>query len=106
MRNYSGQRFGELKVQRKSFVHVGRGPPEANESSVQLTQEHFTQALKPIPTTPAFWAPLQRPLSLEIRERQYEFRELRWLAAVLRPGIYARLAWIPRMAATLTASTI
>ena len=60
---FPGSRFECLAVQELSFVRVGVDVFRANDFSTQLTQENFTNALKPIPTSSTLWASRQRHLS-------------------------------------------
>ena len=60
-----GRRLGNLTVLGKFSVHVGLELLQANDLSIQSTQETFTNGLKPIPATPALWSARQLSLSLE-----------------------------------------
>ena len=67
----SEYRAWPLGAQEKSFMCVGAGFPEENDSSVELTQGPFPNNLKPVPTSPELWAPRPRTLSSdEIAARQ------------------------------------
>ena len=54
-----GAPFWDSEVQEENFAHVGM--ELADDFSVQLTQEKFTNAINPIPTTPEPWASHLRP---------------------------------------------
>ena len=49
---YSAGRFGVLAAQEQSFAHAGMELFRTNDSSEQSTPGSFTDALKPIPTSP------------------------------------------------------
>ena len=67
----SEYRAWPLGAQEKSFMCVGAGFPEENDSSVELTQGPFPNNLKPVPTSPELWASRPRTLSSdEIAARQ------------------------------------
>ena len=46
VRKYLDRRIEYLKVQGQAFVYVGMELPQANDISVQLTQEAFMDVLK------------------------------------------------------------
>ena len=67
----SEYRAWPLGAQEKSFMCVGAGFPEENDSSVELTQGPFPNNWKPAPTSPELWASRPRTLtSNEIAARQ------------------------------------
>ena len=68
VRKYLERRYWGVKVQKQSFVRVAMELSQVNDFSIQLAQENFTNAPKPMPTVPEVWASRQRPLSIrEIR---------------------------------------
>ena len=92
-RKYLEHRFGALKVQERTFVHVGMELTQVLDFSVTLTQKEFTSRLQPLETSPALWKRRQGPLSDEEKLlRQCKMGELCWLSTASRPDICARLA--------------
>ena len=78
-----------------------------NDTSAQYPQGDFTEALRPIPTSPELWAARQCPLSFEeILVCQCELGEFRLLAIVSRPDICARLARLDAHVSSLKGSDI
>ena len=76
-----------------SFAHVGMELPQGKDYSVRLPQTEFSARLASLEANPALWAAIQQILSPEdVFLRQRKSGELRWLAAVSRPGVRARLA--------------
>ena len=59
------ERLGKLKVQEKSFAHVGMERAQREDFSASLTREDFTKNLKFLPTSPELRAGRREPLSLE-----------------------------------------
>ena len=51
-RCFSEGRFGKLKVQEKSFAHVGMELAREQDFSVALTREDFTKNPEPLLTSP------------------------------------------------------
>ena len=95
IRRFPEQRFSAMKLQEKSFVHVGMESNQEANFSVTLTQEEFAKNLQPLDTSPGPWAAGQKLLSPEdAKLRQCKSGELSWLATVSRPDIGARLARI------------
>ena len=52
IRAHSEKRFGELKLQEPSFVHVAMELVQEGDFPVTSKQEEFTQLSKPLPTSP------------------------------------------------------
>ena len=95
MRNFSEQRFGEMKLQGESCVHVGMELVQDSAFSATLTQGNLTGNLQPLNTSPPLSAALQKPPSPEdVKLRLCKLSELCALATVSRPDICARLARI------------
>ena len=87
------QRFGPLKVQEDTMLHVGMELVQEADFSVEHTRAEFSRQLKLLDTSPAFWKRRRRPLSDEEKLLcQCKMGELCWLATVSRPDICARLA--------------
>ena len=61
---YVYRRSGHLEVQERDFEHVGAEFLHEKDSPALLTQQKFTGALEPIPTTPEAQASRQRPLPM------------------------------------------
>ena len=77
LREFLEIRFGELKVQESKFVHVGMELEQDATFSATLTQKEFTENLKPLGTSPKFWAARQQRLSPEdVKLRQCKLGEL------------------------------
>ena len=77
-------------------MRVGAQLSQVGDFSATLTQEYFTTALKFLPTSPKRRAGRKDPSSIDETEmRQYASGDLRWVAAVSRQDICARLAKIP-----------
>ena len=71
--------------------------PQGKDYSVRLPQTEFSARLASLEANPALWAAIQQILSPEdVFLRQRKLGELRWLAAVSRPGVRARLARLAR----------
>ena len=90
---FLGAHFGELTLQGSPFAHVGMRMLQANDYSVQLTQNDFSSKLAALETSPALWAARRQLLSPEdVLGGQCTPGELRWPASASRPGIRARLS--------------
>ena len=88
-RDFSGMRFGTLKVQGEPFVRLGAELAQEGNFSVTSTKED----LKSISTSPEFWAAHQKLLSADgIKLCRCMLGEVCRLAAAPRPDICARLA--------------
>ena len=95
IRRFSEQRFGAMKLQENSFVHVGIELNQEANFSATLTQEGFAKNPHPLGTSPELRAARQKLLSPEdVKLRQCKLGELCWLATVSRPDICATLARI------------
>ena len=91
MRTLLERRFGELKLQESSFVHVGMELAQGHALAVAHTPSDFARNLRPIPTTPKLRAARQKLLAPEdVHMCQCRLVELRWLATASRPDIRAR----------------
>ena len=76
-------------------MHVGMEVAQVKDFPATSTQEDFTKNLKLLPTSPELRAGRKNPLSMDyIKLRPCKLGELRWVAAVPRPDICARLARI------------
>ena len=101
-RGFLEQRFGTMKPQEHSFVHVGMELMQDASFSATLTQGGFTKDLQPLGTSPQLWAARQKQLSPEDTGlRQCKLGELCWLATVSLPDICARSARIAPLIKTL-----
>ena len=65
IRQFAEQRFGELKLQESSFLHVGAELAQRSDFSVAVAQDGCTKSLQPLPTSPQLWAARQKKLSME-----------------------------------------
>ena len=93
MRNFSGRRFRELKLQVEPSVHVGVELVQDSTFPVTLTQGDFTDHLQPLGTSPQLRAARHRLLSPEDGKlRHCKLGELCRLATVSRPDICA-ICW-------------
>ena len=93
VQGFSEKRFRKLEVQEGSIVHVGMGLAQEKDSSATLIQADFARNLELLPTPPALWAGPEEHSSTEyIKSRQCKLGELRRVATVSRPDIYARQA--------------
>ena len=106
-RYYLEERFGPLKIQENSFVHVGMEFVQKADFSGGLTQAEFTRHSELIDTSPELWKRRRRPLSDEEKLLcQCKTGELCWLATVSRPDICARLAQLASKVNDLQSSDI
>ena len=68
---------------------------QEKDFSATLIREAFSKNLQLLPTSPALWAGRMHPLMADdAKLRQCVLSDLRWVAAVSRPDICARLARI------------
>ena len=56
IRGFSEQRYGAMKLQENSFVHVGVELKQDTNFSATLTQAGFTKNPQPLGTSPELWA--------------------------------------------------
>ena len=88
IRGFPEQRFGTMKLQENSFVHVGMELKQGANISVTLTQADFTKNLQPLGTSPQLWVAREKLRSPEdVKLCQCKLGELFWLATVSRPDI-------------------
>ena len=81
--------------------------PQATDAPVQRTRKNFTNASKPIPTTPEMRASPRRPSSKkEVRICPCKLGGLCWSAAAPRPDICARLAQLAARLNSLKGSEV
>ena len=107
VRGFSDKRCGEMEAQEESPVPAGMELGQEKDFSVTSTHADFTKNLKLLPTPPALWAGRKEPLSMSyIKLRQCASGKLRWVAAVSRPDICARLAPIASRVNSLRRSDV
>ena len=92
VRKFLVRRFGDFEVQGEDFAHVGMELTQGDYFPVQLTEETFTDALKPSPTTPSL-RPSRHlcPSMDEIRARLCKLGEAGWSDTASRPDTCACL---------------
>ena len=85
-RKITGKRFGKLKVQEGSSVHVGMELAQEKDFPATLTQTDFTKNGKLLPSPPSLWAGRKEPFSTD-------YIKLRQCKLGGRPGVpVARIA--------------
>ena len=65
MEKFSSIRFGQVKVQKDDFAHIGMEVLQGEDGSVEITQKTFTDSLCPIATSPSLWRDRNRALTDE-----------------------------------------
>ena len=89
-------------MQENSFARVGTESAQDSAFSVTLTRGDFAESLRPLGTSPQFWAARRKSLSPgNAKLRQSKLGELCRLATVSRPDICPRLARIASRINTL-----
>ena len=77
-----------------SFAPLGVELAQDKDSSATLTHLGFTKNVKLLPTSPSLWAGGKEPSSIDYITLRHCAEESRWVAAVPRPDICARVARI------------
>ena len=95
-RKYRGRRLGGLNPGGQPFTHFGIEVSQADDFLIRLDEGNFTNALKPIPTTPEWRASRRRPFSMEeVRTCQRKKGDLRRVAPGSGPDV--ALFWFNRL---------